>query len=308
MWIILLTKFNQNANLVEITPMSNQKTPSNFLYRKKALHYLHNQHGLDPVMHAVDSFAWLGLLVVSVLIVGIILWSIYGQITIKVKAQGMILTVNQLRQIDSNLKINWQEKNRRLIHLAELLADKQRLFQKHMLTFNDIQKAQDEYDQAKQKLRPDVLNNELTVSPFIFKNKIHEDLSARVAIIFLDPHIAPKVIKGMRTFLLPSMYSAYQYGYIRGQIAEITAYPVSRELALPYIGNQDLISSFFSGNTPFMAIVTLLKNKNSEQGLAWTSKNGSQLEILPGTFVTAEIEMKRCSWVQLLTRQCEYAT
>lgn len=283
--------------------MSNQTIKNHSLFREKALHHLNNQHGLNPVMLKIDSYGWLGLMIVFVLMTAIIIWSIYGEISITIRSQGIILTTNELTKIDHYLQKNWYEQNKRLSNLAELLKYKRKLFQKHMLTLNDIEKAQDEYDEVKHHLRSAILNNELSFSPYVFKEQ-QDDFSKRAAVIFLDPHIAPQVMRGMPVFLLPTIYSAYQHGYIRGYVSEISTYPVSRDLALLYLGNQDLAASFFKEDAPYMAIITL-ENKPASTELVWTSKKGAPKKILSGTLISAEIAIKRCSLMQIITKQCE---
>jgi len=122
------------------------------------------------------------------------------------------------------------------------------------------------------------------------------------ALVFLSHNDAKNVIKGMTVYILPSILTAYDYGYIKGQVISISDYPASKESVNAYLGNMDFVNDFFASGAPYMAKIKLITNRQTESGLMWTTKRGAPLKIDPGTFVTARIIRNQVSPLRLLTK------
>lgn len=123
------------------------------------------------------------------------------------------------------------------------------------------------------------------------------------ALIFINHADGKKVRTGMDVYLLPSEFSAYDYGYIHGRVVEVSEYPASKESANVYLANMNLVDEFFSSGVPFMVRVVLLQNKENKNQLSWTSKTPAPNLIKPGTLVSADINIESASPFHFLLKK-----
>jgi HlyD family secretion protein len=63
-----------------------------FHFRKKALEKLEGQEELDQVLKVTSPLSWLLLIAIVIVVVGVLIWSIYGSIPSRVSGKGIILT------------------------------------------------------------------------------------------------------------------------------------------------------------------------------------------------------------------------
>lgn len=120
-------------------------------------------------------------------------------------------------------------------------------------------------------------------------------------LVFIKHSEGKKVGVGMKAYILPSNISAYEYGYIKGKIIEISEYPASKEAVYPYLGNTALVDEFFGSGAPFLAKIQLEKSNLNPSGFAWTTQKGTPFKIKPGSTVSVKLITKEISPLKLLT-------
>jgi HlyD family secretion protein len=100
-----------------------------------------------------------------------------------------------------------------------------------------------------------------------------------------------KVIKpGMRVFVSPSTAPAAQYGSMVGSVFNVSELPVTSERLRSYLGDNDDLADFLTGEGPVLEIVVELEEEDSTPtGYKWTSGSGPDFTISRATLGTASI-------------------
>lgn len=120
------------------------------------------------------------------------------------------------------------------------------------------------------------------------------------ALVFVNHTDGKKINVGMNVYVLPNEFSAYDYGYIKGKVVDVSEYPASRDSVNTYLGNMSLVDEYFSGGVPYMVKVSLANNNKSKSGLFWTTKSGAPFKIKPGATITAKITTKKSSPMNIM--------
>jgi HlyD family secretion protein len=89
--------------------------PNERLFREKSLERLSSPERLDQLLQVVDRKSWLPLLVLSLLILALGLWSVFGHIPVNVEGRGILVRPRELLEIQApgsgyltrlNIKVN----------------------------------------------------------------------------------------------------------------------------------------------------------------------------------------------------------
>lgn len=234
------------------------------------------------------------------MLIGVVLWGIFGSVAFSTTAQGILLPITKISESESLIKINFKERQEKVDFLEYLYNKKKELYSKHYITLIDVIKAKEEMISARNAL-PDIITN-LNESPpdLLQANTLNSGNISLAGLIFLD-HVQGKKVKvGMNVYLLPSTTSSFDYGYIVGKVVGISAFPMSKQLAYAYLGNMNLVDEYFTTGAPYMAKIMLQKNINTISQLSWTTKSGPPFPIESGTTISAKIIYKQCSPIHLL--------
>lgn len=105
---------------------------------------------------------------------------------------------------------------------------------------------------------------------------------------FVNAAEGKKLSRSMRALVLPSNLSAYKHGYLMATVSKVSDYPVTRETAMLYLGNQALVDTFFKTGAPFLVTLTLIPGK-ALGGVKWTSHSPTQHLIASGTMTNVKI-------------------
>lgn len=130
-------------------------------------------------------------------------------------------------------------------------------------------------------------------------NNFDDDLEA---LVFINHSEGKKISIGMDAYVLPDAISAYEYGYIKGKVVNISEYPITKDSVFPYLANMNLVDEFFTNGVPFLAKIKLTRNNKTISGLSWTTRNGATFKLKPGSTVSVKITSKKCSPMHLLTK------
>jgi hypothetical protein len=273
------------------------------IFRTNAINHLNSLEDIQSSLKIVNPGAWIWVVISMLVLLGILIWGVFGSITLTTNAQGIIFPAHTLSESERLINQNSKDHQEKIIAFEKLLNKKNILYRKHLLTESDILRAKEEYLSAKEEPSNLIKNSYLPAS-YSKENSTNTLLDS---LIFIDHTQGKKISEGMKVYILPNQFSSYDYGYINARVVSISEYPISKQLAYSYLGNINLVDDFFANGAPYIARVRLQKNNTTKSGIAWTTKLGSPSSIQPGTIVLAKIIYKKCPPIKFLSKShvCE---
>jgi hypothetical protein len=252
----------------------------------------------------IEASHWLRISMFFFILLGIFIWIIYGKVAMNISARGIIMPEDQMLLAEKFFNEDINGKEVILNSTKQLLDKKKLLYKKHYLSYVDLQQAEKEYLMAKEDSASSLYMSYFNMDRTLFKQDHTAHDQPLEALVFVNYTQGKKVAAGMKAYLLPSMISAYEYGYIKGIVSSVSRYPISKELAYSYFGNMNLVDDFFSQGVPFLVKIHLERNQNTLSHLSWTTKQGTPFTIDAGSAVSVKIVQHECSPLGLLTRLC----
>ncbi|MGK7896026.1 MAG: NHLP bacteriocin system secretion protein [Xenococcus sp. (in: cyanobacteria)] len=105
-----------------------------------------------------------------------------------------------------------------------------------------------------------------------------------------------KIQPGMPISITPDMVKRTRYGGIVGTITEVSPFPVTSEGATSVVGNPEIVQQLLGeAGGKIEAIAQLKFDSTNFSGYSWSSSNGPQLEISPGTTTTVRVTVEQRS-------------
>jgi hypothetical protein len=261
------------------------------MFRENALKRFNSPENLQSTLKVIQPRAWMWLLLMFIFLISVLVFGVYGRISMTVSAFGIILPLEHIQHAEKVAEENLRDLKAKLFMLQNILEKKRILYKKHYLTITDLEKAEEEYLAAKNDFLNTANKNPNIERPVFDADAALHDQEL-VALVFVKNSEGKRILPGMETYVLPKNLSSYEYGYIKGRVVSVSAYPASRETAYSYLGNMSLVDEFFYNGSPFMVKIRLEKNSNTKSGLSWTTRGGSSFRIQAGTTVTAMIISK----------------
>ena len=112
------------------------------------------------------------------------------------------------------------------------------------------------------------------------------------ALIYVPPADGKRIAPGMEALVSPSSARKEEYGSIRGRVAEIAAFPASRQGMVAVLQSPELAEAFSVDGPPYAGRVSLDADPLTASGLAWTSSRGADRTVSSGTLVDVEIKVE----------------
>jgi hypothetical protein len=263
--------------------------PIQSIYRKNALDYLETMNEMQSALTIVKPGAWVLMACFGCLLTALLGWGIMGKIEITVPALGIIVASSELKQAEELLAENIAEHQDKLKALSELFSKQRKLYHDHYLTVNELEKGRQDYLTAKDELAALTHENVITLFRPLFGVNPKASAESLEVLLFVNHDAGKKVSVGMDVYILPSTLSPFEYGYLRGQVTNVSHSPVNKDIVNSYIGNVNLVDEFFNGSAPFLVKVRLIPDQHTPSMLAWTTGQGATFKIEAGTTVSAKI-------------------
>ncbi|WP_305984353.1 NHLP bacteriocin system secretion protein [Roseibium sp. MMSF_3544] len=113
------------------------------------------------------------------------------------------------------------------------------------------------------------------------------------ALIYVSSVDGKKIKPGMLAEVVPSLFKKSRYGFIRGHVVYVSALPASFESIRTNLRNERLAQELSGGSSSFEVRVRLERDPSTVSGLSWSSSQGPDDEIRPGTLLTAAFVVAR---------------
>ncbi len=105
-----------------------------------------------------------------------------------------------------------------------------------------------------------------------------------------------KIRSRMPILITPNTVKRTRFGGIVGEITEVSPFPVTSEGATSVVGNPEVVKQLMSeGGGKIEAIAQLKLDSKTFSGYSWSSSDGPQLEISPGTTTTVRVTVEERS-------------
>ena len=111
--------------------------------------------------------------------------------------------------------------------------------------------------------------------------------------------ISTHALKG-EVKVYPTTVNSQEYGHIKAVVDRVDNYVTSSGEMHNMLGDSSLVDSF-SSEGPVIEIQCSLKpDSSTESGYEWSNRRGAQVELVPGTTVTADIMIEKKAPITLL--------
>lgn len=245
------------------------------IFRQQAIDALNTIDQNEVALSIIDPYSWLWMLICLLLLIAIVSWIVFGQITLTVDSLGIIVSAKQIDEAELAIEQTIKYKKDKFDELADLYNKKLILYKKHYLTRMDLMQAKEAYIAANtdfleysQKLLVPMLQ-EKTTSP-------------TVALVFVNYLQGKKIFPGMYGNVRPLIST---HNRIAGRVIGVSENSVSRQFAYFYLQNMELVDRYFTEGAPF-----IIKFQTDAD------------LVLPGSPVVVSITYKSCTPLQLLIK------
>ncbi|MGF1575503.1 MAG: NHLP bacteriocin system secretion protein [Cyanophyceae cyanobacterium] len=111
------------------------------------------------------------------------------------------------------------------------------------------------------------------------------------ALVFFPVRDGKKVEPGMPMQITPDTTQRERYGGILATVQEVDPFPATRAGILSLVGNEQMAEAF--GREPQIGVTAdLQRDPSNFSGYEWSSSQGPNLEITPGTTATARVTVE----------------
>jgi HlyD family secretion protein len=137
---------------------------------------------------------------------------------------------------------------------------------------------------VEEKIRPGALITAGT--PVI---SIQPDNDQVIAVLYVPSTLAKDVHPGMETEISPSTAKREEYGFIRGKVTFVAHYPATTNGMMTLFENDSLVASLRGRGMVTEVDVAMEIAKDTPSGFRWSSSQGPEMQITPGTLCSAQI-------------------
>ena len=120
------------------------------------------------------------------------------------------------------------------------------------------------------------------------------------AVAFIPAKDGKRIKPGMSALIAPSTFKREEYGSIKGIVETVSQFPATRNSMIAMLQNIQLVDFLAKSGPPLTVRIRLQEDQGTFSRLAWTSSQGPQQHVTPGSFATARITVRKQSPVSLL--------
>lgn len=252
------------------------------LFRENALKAVQSPELTHSVTTVVAPSAALGILAILFMLLAIAVWGWFANIPMAVQGSGMVVLQADWQQALHENDVVQAMKREQLTRVTTLLEKKREMYLNHQLTETDLMAAESEVMQSKMAMANPEAPYALGAShPF---GAAKTQAESAVALVLVNNQAAKQLSPGMQARVYPGNQMNNESAAVNAVVAQVTEYPVSKEIALSYLGNRAMVDALFSTGIPHLAV---LKSTHT---------------LTPGSLITANVITHTCHPVQLLTQ------
>jgi HlyD family secretion protein len=121
---------------------------------------------------------------------------------------------------------------------------------------------------------------------------IEEEGSGLQTVAYLPISQGKRVLPGMSAEIGPTSVEREIYGTVHGTVTSVSALPMTREGLQAILSNEDLVEQMLEAGSPIEVRLDLSQDPATTSGLKWSSSQGPDIKITPGTTAVAAITVE----------------
>jgi biotin carboxyl carrier protein len=272
-------------------------------HRKKALARIATPEQLNQLMRISSPVAWTWLLGLWLIILGALVWGIWGEVETTIAGPGVLIPPEGLSRVDSPHAGmvdavfieagSTVEKGQVMMELV--LPDKAR----DLDTPGSQEPERDQNGAATIRIRAPADGTVLEVDARI-GNHVRMGQTVAVispgggeaqlaAVLYLPAATGLNIQPGMRVLVSPDMMPRAEYGAIVGRVKRISSMPVSPAAIERVVGNPLLVQQFTRKGAPIAVWIELERHGEMPGAYRWTLNSGAPIPLLGGTSCQGDI-------------------
>ena len=296
------------------------------IFNEEALSRLRSPEKLDSVITVTQPVAWMALFTICFMVVSIVVWSIFGVMSVSVQSVGMILDPagmvnvyhdmggkiaeilvrpgNRVRKGDVVAKLVLPSMINDIVtirgdlmrslnqdQVGENVSRFDSLVNMWFYSFNVVSTFDGIVTEVKVNLGDVVAAGNTSVCSI----RLDQHRDDVIAVMYVPAESGKKIAPGMVAQLVPSGADQKEDGNLMGVVRSVSLYPVSSNGIMKTLGNSDVVNWILGkiGNAVMEVKVDLVKDPGSPSGYLWTSRVGDQKPLTVGTICTGSIVTDR---------------
>ena len=285
------------------------------IFRDVSVGRLSAPEQLDSLIKVTSPRAWLALFAIGLILVSVLVWSFWGNITTKVNGPGILLNNGEVFSLSHHvsgqvLDIGYEPGD--TIRKGDVLA---RIDQPEQVDkINELQRMQGRLENEQIKslqealiydsqivspVQGRILEMNMTEGSMIQQGKplvVIEQSGGTVrleAVIYVPAEQGGEIKPGMEAQVSPAMVKNEEYGFMLGRVVSVAEYPATTQSMMQTLGNENLVSLLTGRGAPLKVQIDLIPDKNTVSGYKWSSPKGPPLVIPSGTLIQCSVVVAR---------------
>jgi multidrug efflux pump subunit AcrA (membrane-fusion protein) len=296
------------------------------IFNQDALSRLRSPEQLDTMIRVTQPVIWMSIIVLCFLVGSIVLWSIYGVMSVSVESVGMIIdsagVVNVYHDNSGRIEEIVVQPGKRVRKgdvvarisqpsiANDVIASRQDIA--GAMNHQQVRSGISRFDSLLTQLyhsssiisayegivtevavnKGEVVTAGSTIICSIRQDQAREDLRA---VMYVPVDSGKQVRPGMVVRLAPGGVNTQENGSLLGVVREVSLYPTSSSVIFRVIGNSNVVNWILQrlGEAVMEVKVDLVRDPKSKSGYLWSSIAGEHPVITPGTVCTGSIVVER---------------
>lgn len=256
------------------------------IFRQTALERLSSPEQLDQLMPVTSLRGWLALLAVLGLVAALAIWSIFDRVSVQVSGRGILMRGGQTMQISAPATGQ--------IEGLFISAEDEILAGQIIASLRPLSAATPALE-VRSLVAGRVV--EVAVAPgstVMTGNRLAtlEDTSQPLeAVIYVPAAVGQNLRAGMLVEVAPDHLSREAYGFMRGVVRSVAAFPASPQAMQMMLANEQLVEEFTAAGPPLEVRVTLT---------TWSAASAPSQPLQSGMLCTALFTIAERRPIELL--------
>ena len=121
--------------------------------------------------------------------------------------------------------------------------------------------------------------------------EIEDEEEEFISLAYFPDRDGKQIEPGMVAQVTPSIVKRERYGGIVGEVETVSQFPLTTQEIAAAVGNAELAQSFTRNSPPVQVSIQLESNETSASGYTWSSSQGPNENITPGTTTVVQVRV-----------------
>lgn len=260
----------------------------NNLFRKEAMDEATSPDDLDQIISITSRKTHLLVIGMVILIVAGALWSLYGSVPVTIQGSGIIIPEGGIHYItpqqEGVIESIFIEQGQ-YFSAGEIVGKIEVKDENGNSKSFEITATTNGRVSEVRALQGDFVHSDEKIISFFAATETQDALSA---IIFVPAEVGESLKPGVVVHVDPTYVNKEEYGFIKGEVKQVSDYPVSQQRMLELVGTEALMSYFSDGKVVMEVEVNLSKSYSTVSGYEWSTPQGPPFSIYEGTLCYAD--------------------